>query len=272
MKLYDFDEKFMDYCREWVALHPGLNPQQIEDHYNEMMLGWLNAPASWLGGQTPGTYFNRYSEPKDLMKLLEEYDKRDMGLPEPLFNRIVTLGETCAQSLTAIVSNVDKPETLRATAIALLRDIGSQAPHKLYVDLVCACKQPNELSEMASDILAGAGGDIVDELMERYDDASDYAQTLILDICSNYPGDERAVRRCIDKLRMNPDNRAYFASLLEKMGDDSALPVLQQALQLTELSYLGYIELRNAVESLGGDPGEERTFYGDPDYEAMRNM
>ena len=27
--------------------------------------------------------------------------------------------------------------------------------------------------------------------------------------------------------------------------------------------------LRNAV---GGDPGEERTFYGDPDYEAMRNL
>ena len=30
--------------------------------------------------------------------------------------------------------------------------------------------------------------------------------------------------------------------------------------------------LRDAVESLGGDAGEERTFYGDPDYEALRNL
>ena len=43
-------------------------------------------------------------------------------------------------------------------------------------------------------------------------------------------------------------------------------------LKLTDLNYLDYIEIRNAVESLGGDPGEERTFYGDPDYEAMRNL
>ena len=29
---------------------------------------------------------------------------------------------------------------------------------------------------------------------------------------------------------------------------------------------------RYSIESLGGDAGEERTFYGDPDYEAMRNI
>ena len=30
MKIYDFDEKFYDYARTWVALHPGLTEQQIE--------------------------------------------------------------------------------------------------------------------------------------------------------------------------------------------------------------------------------------------------
>ena len=43
-------------------------------------------------------------------------------------------------------------------------------------------------------------------------------------------------------------------------------------IQLSDIGYVDYIELRNAIESLGGDPGEERTFYGDPDYEAMRNI
>lgn len=39
-------------------------------------------------------------------------------------------------------------------------------------------------------------------------------------------------------------------------------------LRLTDLRYLDYIELRDAVEALGGDAGEERAFYGDPDFEA----
>jgi hypothetical protein len=43
-------------------------------------------------------------------------------------------------------------------------------------------------------------------------------------------------------------------------------------MQMTDISYLDYIEFRNAVEALGCDAGEERTFYGDPDFEAMRNI
>ena len=31
-------------------------------------------------------------------------------------------------------------------------------------------------------------------------------------------------------------------------------------------------ELRDAVEALGGDAGEDRSFYGDPDFEALRNL
>ena len=76
----------------------------------------------------------------------------------------------------------------------------------------------------------------------------------------------------MDKLRNRPEERAFYASLLEKLGDPRALEALEKMLKLTDLNYLDYIEIRNAVESLGGDPGEERTFYGDPDYEAMRNL
>ena len=68
MKIYDFDEKFAEYARRWISLHPGLKPDQVEESYNEIMRAWLNAPATWLGGATPGSYFERYDDPKDLMK------------------------------------------------------------------------------------------------------------------------------------------------------------------------------------------------------------
>lgn len=272
MKIYDFDAKFFEYAQTWMALHPGLTEKQVEESYNEIMLNFLNAPAKWLNGEKPGEYFARYDQPKDLLKLVEEYDKRDIGLPEPLYARIVALGEVCAERLTAIASDSDKPESLRASAIALLRDIGTDVPRALFVDLASKCKEPNELSEMASDILSASDESVVDELLARYESAPEYAQMLILDICCNFPQHEGLFELLLSKLRNRPDDRAYYASLLGKLGDDRAIEPLKGFLSLSDLTYLDYIELRNAIESLGGDAGDERTFYGDPDYEAMRNI
>lgn len=272
MKIYDFDAKFFEYAQTWMALHPNMTEKQVEESYNEIMLGWLNAPATWLDGQTPGTYFERYDTSKDLMKLVEEYDKRDIGLPEPLYNRIVSLGDVCAEALTRIVGDEERSETLRATSIALLRDIGSQAPMDLYIDFVSKCDEPNELSEMASDILSKADASVVDELLCRYENATEYGQMLILDICCNFPQNPKIFDLCMEKLKNCPEDRAFYASLLGKLGDARAIETLKQMMTLTDLTYFDYIELRSAVEELGGEVTDDRTFYGDPDYEAMRNI
>ena len=154
----------------------------------------------------------------------------------------------------------------------MLRDIGTDAPRALFVDLASKCKEPNELSEMASDILSASDESVVDELLSRYETAPEYAQMLILDVCCNFPQHEGLFDLILNKLRNRPDDRAYYASLLGKLGDVRAIEPLKSFLTLSDLTYLDYIELRNAIESLGGDAGDERTFYGDPDYEAMRNI
>jgi len=272
MKIYDFDEKFYDYVRTWMAMHPGMTEKQIEERYNEIMLNWLNAPAKWLDGEKPGEYFLRYSEPRDLMKLLEEYDKRDIGLPEPLYSRVVSIGQPCVPALMRIVENKDRPESLRATALAILRDIGSDDARPLYVELVCRGGEGDEIGEMAADILSCDDGAQIGTLLERYEDAPEYGQARILGICANFPGDDRILTYMLDKLRNRPEQRALYASFLGKLGDARAIDTLKSFLTLTDIGYLDYIELRNAIEELGGDPGEERTFYGDPDFEAMRNM
>ena len=275
MKIHDFDEKFYDYVRTWMALHPNMTEKQVEESYNEIMLNWLNAPAKWLDGEKPGEYFLRYSEPRELMKLLEEYDKRSIGLPEPLYSRVVSVGESCVPSLERMVRNEDNPESLRATALALLKDIGGDGIKPLLIDLVCMSdldKNDDNLYDMAADGLAEGDGSAVDALLERYDGVSEFAQMRILEICSNFPGDERIYRHLVEKLRNRPDDRAFYASFLGKLGDARAIEELKPVLNLTDISYMDYIEVRNAIEELGGDAGEERSFYGDPDFEAMRNM
>lgn len=272
MKIYDFDEKFFDYARAWMALHPGIREDEIESHYNEMMLSWLNAPAQWLGGEKPGEYFNRYSDPKDLMKLLEEYHRRGIGLPEPLYSRIVAVGGECAPRLVRIAADPDRPEALRATAMALLNDIGAGAPAELYVDMLASAEDPDDLCELAADSLTAFDASVVDLLLERYDGATEYGQKLILDTCAHFPADERVIALLSERLLDSPGERDLYAALMEHMGDPRALEALNKAIRLTELDYLEYLAIRNAIEALGGDPGEDRDFNGDPGYEALRNM
>lgn len=272
VKIYDFDEKFFDYARTWMALHPGLREDQIEGKYNEMMLSWLNAPAQWLGGEKPGEYFNRYDDPKDLIKLLEEYHKRNIGVPEPLYSRIVAVGADCAERLARIAADTDRPEALRATAMALIGDIGAGAPVDFYVKMISESRESNELSELAADALKAQDASVVDLLMARYEKATPYGRKLILDVCAHYPADDRVIERLSECLLNSPGERDFYAALMEHLGDARALQALQRALRLTELDYLEYLAIRNAVEALGGDPGEDRDFNGDPGYEALRNM
>ena len=272
MKIIDFDAKFFDFARKWVSAHPGMTEKQIDESYNRMMEEWISAPADWLEGACPGEYFRRFTDPEELMQLVEGYWEQGINLPEPLYSRVVELGDACAAPLKAILMDEERPEAQRAEAMGMLRDIGGSTMDDVLVELVCTADEQNELSDMAADILSGCGGGVVPRLLDWYGDAPEYAQELILDICCNYPGDGRIYDYLMDCLRNRPERRALNASLLAKLGDERAIEPMKSMMQLFDLRYFDYVELRDAVEALGGEIGEERTFYGDPDYEALRGL
>ena len=272
MKIIDFDARFFEFARKWVAAHPGLTEDQIESSYNSMMEEWINAPADWLDGASPAAYFDRYADASELIELMQGYFDRKINLPEPLYARIVALGGECAPLLREIVADVDRSEELRAEAMGMLRDIGDRGVDDALIALVAGAQEQSELSDLAADVLAGRDAATAARLLDAYETAPAHAQTLILDVCCNFPGDARICDYLIRRLKNQPEQRALNASLLAKLGDPRALEPLKEMLGLFDLRYLDYIELRDAVEALGGDAGEDRSFYGDPDFEALRNL
>ena len=111
-------------------------------------------------------------------------------------------------------------------------------------------------------------------MLNRYEGAPDYAKTLILDIACNFPGDSRIYNYLVYRLKNEPEHRdrALNASLLGKLGDARAIEPMLEMMRLSDISYYDYIELRDAVEALGGEVADERSFYGDADFEALRNI
>ena len=272
MKIIDFDARFFEFARKWVAAHPGLTEQQVENSYNSMMEEWINAPADWLEGASPASYFDRYADAAELIALMQGYFDEKVNLPEPLYARIVEMGATCAPLLRKLVADASQSEELRAEAMGMLRDIGDRDADALLIGMVVGAQEQDELSDLAADILSGRDAETAKKLLDAYPNAPEHAQTLILDVCCNFPGDARICDYLLRRLRNQPEQRALNASLLAKLGDNRALEPLKERLTLFDLRYLDYIELRDAVEALGGDAGEDRSFYGDPDFEALRNL
>ena len=272
MKIVDFDAKFFQYARKWLAAHPGLTEEQIDNSYNDMMGEWILLPADWLDGDTPEHYFKQFSDADVLLDGLEAYHNAKINTPEPLYSRIVQTGEGCAERLCRILEDETRDEALRSEALGLPRDIGTHRADAYLIAVVTTAEAQSEICDMAADILATRGAETAGQLLDRYETAPEYAKGMILDIACNYPGDERTYDYLLYRLKNMPEQRALHASLLAKLGDARAIEPMQAMMQLTDIAYYDYIELRDAVEALGGEVTNERSFYGDADFEALRNI
>jgi hypothetical protein len=87
----------------------------------------------------------------------------------------------------------------------------------------------------------------------------------------HFPAGEQTVKLARKLFRERKERRAVLAGYLARLGDDRVLPDLLEAAQEEQLPYLTYIEIRNAIEELGGEC-PEREYEDDPEYEALRDL
>ena len=115
------------------------------------------------------------------------------------------------------------------------------------------------------------GKAVVQPILQELPHANAAGQEAFLDILVNYPGPQQVFDLAVRLFEENPTRRALFASYLGKLGDDRALPVLMAAANDDNCSYMDFIELRSAIEYLGGE-APKREFFEDAEYEALRAL
>lgn len=275
MKPIDFDARYADYAEKWVRENMARyeSIEHMEAHLPEVYLRFLNQSQGWLNGMTPGEYFAQFTNVPQLLALLREHDAQGVDVPDLLLERIVDMGEDAIEPLMALAANVQAGEPLRITALNLLIELGAGQPLGLCLELIDARAEHDDLADVAADLLRALGNAAVAPMLDRLEGAGDEALSTYLDLLCNFPGDPRIYEYTVSQFLKDAERRALFASYLGKLGDDRAIEPLRRALQLSELNYLDYIEIRNAIERLGGElTGPERSFEGDPYYESLKHM
>ena len=155
------------------------------------------------------------------------------------------------------------------TAVELLREMESTQPKMLYIQWQLDREAKDDLKDNAVESLSVMGETVVQPILQLIGKANEAGKEALLEVLSHYPGNEQTFRIAMECFRSNPGRRALFAGYLAKLGDDRALPELLDAAGDPKLPYLTFIEIRNAIESLGGIcpervPGGSESVSGQP--------
>ena len=269
----DLEHLFHHYAADKLRVAGELDEDAAEALAEKLYEEWADAPCAALDGCSPRAWFARLDTPEALVETLTAYARADMEPPELLLDRFFDVGAICAAPLEALARNEGESAALRAQALDLLNGLDEARAVRTAIDAVLAAQESDAFCELAAEILASrVDADVADRLLDGYDAAPDFARTLILEALCNFPGDARVYERMLEMLKNRPEQRADAARLLGRYGDARAIEPLKALLDLTDIGYYEYMEVRNAVEALGGEVESEREFYGDPDYEYLREL
>lgn len=272
MKCIDFDKAFAAYTRAWFAAHAReyKNYDAMEEAMPAVYARFLDTAADFLAGAKPGEYFDAWDDAKLLVDWMEDYYKQNVPVPDMLLNRIAALGEGAQPRLMALLQKPRAPQAARMMAVSLLREMESVAPLALYIQWHKAKQTEDDLCDIAAESLLHMGEAAVPAMLEALDDCPDAGREALLGVLSHYPDENGLVLRHLLSLFEQPEAHiAILAGYLGRLGDERALEALIDRALGEDVEYLDYIELRAAIEQLGGDAPPRRFDQRDPAYEAM---
>lgn len=281
MELIDFQYEFNKHVKQWITENMSQceNIDEIENLLPELYMKWIYSPLKILNNLSPELYFQQYKDPKHLIDYMLAYIEADMKIPDLLFDHMTALGKKAEDQLVFMLSfndqdekaNIRRQQNAKVVIIQLLNEMQAEAPMNDYIQIIASRNHVDEIADAAAQALENLGRKIVDPILQTlYESKNIDAIECFLDIIVNYSGDERVFNFLVTMLTHIHAKKSLYANYLGKYGDERAIPILQKLLNDSDIDYLEYIQIRNAIEELGGNVDFVREFKGDLYYEKLQ--
>ncbi|MCL1854452.1 MAG: hypothetical protein FWF86_01860 [Clostridia bacterium] len=215
-------------------------------------------------------FFDRCQDAEELCAILTAYLKdEDESVPDSLLNRLAELKNE--EPLLVLIRDHAAPCQARMLAVDLLRQMESVTPMVDYLRWQVERSEEEELLDNALESLRQMGDSARQPIKTAFLAAGSAGKEALLDVLTRFSGDEDVFAFALSSFRAQPDKRALFAGYLAKLDDDRALEALLDAAEGNDVSYIDFIEIRNAIERLGGE-APLRDFTADPTFRAVKRL
>ena len=264
--MIDFDKLFNDYLHKWIEKHKdSMTADEMENEITGVFDEWQNSACKEIGNKSPREYFDSKTDGELLSELIE-YSSVS-GAPAILLDTITDRG--CADGLIALINGKYEPQ-VKIQALNLLNEESAEMPLDKCLEFARDESGDEGLRELAVEILCDNADAVKDKIFALLPTASLKQKGIFAEILVQAGKDDRTFDLLVEMLEKG-DNLALYASFLGKYGDERAARYLYK--KLDDCNYADYMEVRNAIEQLGGVVDEEyRDFADDPYYQALKNI
>ena len=268
--MIDFDKLFHVYMDNWIENNVSkfTTEDEMMDAASDAYVEWCNHPFKELDGLTPKEYFERISDPKVLIEMFVSYSENDYKEPLLLLDRICEVKET-VPFLIDILKR-EKSDELTMYTVNILNEMQCAEPFNLYLDWIFDPKQDKDLRDLVNEVLVENSQEVKDKVLLKLKDADLSSKEYASDILVNCDEHNEQIFDLLKEMFLSKTNLQLYANYLGQYGDERAIEFLKNEAKTCD--YISFIEIRNAVEQLGGELDIERDFSHDKDFKKIKSI
>lgn len=246
MKLIDFDEMFDKSLEKILKKQLGkVKPETIESSIPSLYESWLNMKNAEIGGLTPKEFVNRLKAENKLGRYILAYAENDMEISDLIAE---AAGE---EEVPSILEMIEKYPSYKQVGLKMIGESGSTAADGKLVEMLTD-EESEDVKDIIVEVLSSGHENVCGTLLDMMEGADEETRKLFVDILYHYTGDRRIFDWLV-KMFATTDEIALYAAYLGAYGDEDAVEILKKYADENKLTHYEFLEIRNAVERLGGE-------------------
>ena len=266
MKLVDTDALFEKYIKKYMTENAGkFTEEEWEDKIPELYEGFGNMPLKAFDGKTAVEYYSSLSG-KELCELLKEHIEEEIPVSDYLCEALVG-GDTERGLIAFLKKGTD--EELISYAVNILRDKACFTALPIYLSYVTAADTDENLRELMGEMLIENAREIKCELLKAASTAK-HGKSFLTEALANCDREEEIFNYLKAEFETTKE-LSLFAHYFVKYGDERAVELIKKRIADPIIKYADYMELKFAIEALGGEYEDNRDFTSDKTYRKIKN-
>lgn len=270
MKFENLDKLFELYVQDVVKKNKEKysSHEALENDLGMLFNRFENVKVRTLDGKTPKEYARELREDGEIFDYVSKCLENNIEVTDTILDEVVRT-EGAVEYLNGLLYENNKDAKLLASL--LLKEIGGDEVEDIFISLLTNDEMPDEVKTVAFEYLSDGDDCIPDKILEIINGVPEKNQGILVEVLSNFKGRKDVFFWLVTMLQRAEDVPMY-AGLLGRYGDASAIDILKSFAQEVDINYVEFVEIRNAVEELGGEMSEEKDFSDDPYYKYINHV
>lgn len=270
MKFENLDKLFELYVQEAVRKNKEKysSHEALEDDLGMLFNRFENVRIKTLDGKTPKEYAAELREDGEIFDYVSKCLENNIEVTDTICDEVVR-AEGATEYLNGLLYENNKDAKLLAAL--LLKEIDDEEVEDIFISVLTNDEMPDEVKTVAFEYLSDGDDCVPEKILEIINSVPEKNQGILVEVLSNFKGRKDVFYWLVTMLQRAEDVPTY-AGLLGIYGDAAAIDILKSFASEVDINYVEFVEIRNAVEELGGEMTEEKDFSDDPYYKYINHI